>query len=164
MPSGKKEIYDPEKGKIIRSMSRYGVPVRQICAYVGMSWDALRLHYHDDMMKGRAVANAKIGQLLYEKAIGGDTTAQIFWAKCQMGWNERQQVDHISSDGSMSPNVNLTKEQRDAIYKASQLPKEPGLEAAKAARLSPHVNEGVKIAKNEVEIIKGCVESLKDGE
>jgi len=81
-----------------------------------------------------------------------------------MGWNERQQVDHISSDGSMSPNVNLTKEQRDAIYKASQLPKEPGLEDAKAARLSPHANEGVKIAKNEVEIIKGCVESLKDGE
>ena len=145
-------------------MSRDGVPVRQICAYVGISWDALRLHYHEDMMKGRAVANAKIGQLLYEKAIGGDTTAQIFWAKCQMGWNERQQVDHISSDGSMSPNVNLTKEQRDAIYRASKLPKDQELTEANARRLSTGAPKGVNIAKNEVEIVKFVVESVKDGE
>lgn len=47
-----------------------------------------------------------------EKHIPADTTAMIFWLKNRQPkqWRDKQEVDHSSSDGSMSPS---TKEMSD---------------------------------------------------
>lgn len=53
--------------------------------------------------KGRAKVIGGVGQNLVQKALSGDNAAMMFYLKTQAGWKETQQVDHTSSDGSMSP-------------------------------------------------------------
>ena len=53
--------------------------------------------------KGKSKAIANISQNLIKQAQDGNTTAAIFYLKTQAGWKETQQVDNISSDGSMTP-------------------------------------------------------------
>ncbi len=52
--------------------------------------------------KGRAKVIGGVGQNLVQKALSGDNAAMMFYLKTQAGWKEMQQVDHTSSDGSMS--------------------------------------------------------------
>jgi hypothetical protein len=46
-------------------------------------------------VQGKAKANSKIGQTLFQKATGGDTTAMIWWSKTQMGWKETKEVEVV---------------------------------------------------------------------
>ena len=63
----------------------------------------LRKHYRAELDQAKSKANATIGGALFNKAKGGDTAAMIFWMKTQAGWREKQEIDHTSSDGSMTP-------------------------------------------------------------
>lgn len=69
-----------------QAMAQYGVPSADIAAFLGISKATLFKLYKGDMQKGRSVANAEIGKRLYQKAMDGDTTALIFWAKTRMRW------------------------------------------------------------------------------
>lgn len=53
--------------------------------------------------KGKSKAINSVGKGLLEKARSGDTTAQMFYLKTQAGWKEKQDINHTSDDGSMSP-------------------------------------------------------------
>ena len=53
--------------------------------------------------KGRSKAIGSVAKGLLQKAQSGDNAAMMFYLKTQAGWKETQQVDHTSSDGSMSP-------------------------------------------------------------
>ena len=53
--------------------------------------------------RGRANAIGGVAKNLVQKAMNGDNAAMIFYLKTQAGWKEQQGIDHISSDGSMSP-------------------------------------------------------------
>ena len=55
--------------------------------------------------KGKSKAIANISQNLIKQAQDGNTTAAIFYLKTQAGWKETQQIDHTSSDGSMTPHA-----------------------------------------------------------
>ncbi len=48
----------------------------------------LRKHYRKELDHSKAKANATVGGALFNKAVGGDTAAQIFWMKTQAGWRE----------------------------------------------------------------------------
>ena len=76
-----------EDRKLVESMSGYGVPFEQIAALVcgGIDNDTLKKHFKTELVQGKAKANSKIGQTLFQKATGGDTTAMIWWSKTQMG-------------------------------------------------------------------------------
>jgi hypothetical protein len=91
--------------KQVEAMSGYGLPYEHIAALVrdGIDKGTLMQHFGLDLQSGKAKANARIGKTLFDKAIGGDTTAMIFWAKTQMRWAETQKVEHTSPDGTMSP-------------------------------------------------------------
>lgn len=54
---------------------------------------------------GRAAGLGRVAESLYQMAINGDLGAAIFYLKTQGGWREttRHDIDHRSSDGSMSP-------------------------------------------------------------
>lgn len=90
-------------------MSGYGVPVEQIAALVrgGIDTDTLHKYFKQECIEGKAKANAKVGQTLFQKVMSGDTTAAIFWAKTQMRWSEVQRVEHSSPDGTMTPRAAL---------------------------------------------------------
>lgn len=66
--------------------------------------------------KGKTKAIANVAQNLIKQAQDGNTTAIIFFLKTQAGWKETQQVDNISSDGSMTP-TQLTANEFEEIAK-----------------------------------------------
>jgi len=70
---------------------------------LGIDKKTLRKHYREELDQSTAKANAQIGGALFNKAKGGDTTAMIFWMKTRAGWREKQDVNHVSEDGSMTP-------------------------------------------------------------
>ena len=96
-------LFNADHAKTVRALSQYGVPQEDIAATIGCCVETTLKLYGQEHKEGRAVANAKIGKRLFEKAMDGDTTALIFWCKTRMGWRETQKVDLTSSDGSMSP-------------------------------------------------------------
>ena len=87
--------------KLVQSMSGYGVPFEQIAALVcgGIDNDTLKKYFKKELIDGKAKANAKVGQTLFQKAVGGDTTAAIWWSKTQMRWKETVVNEHGGIDG-----------------------------------------------------------------
>jgi len=96
------EPTDAER-KQVEAMSGYGVPFEQIAALIreGICIDTLRDKFATELVNGKAKANAQIGKGIFQKAMAGDTTAQIWWSKCQMGWKEPpRQLEHTGKDGA----------------------------------------------------------------
>lgn len=50
---------------------------------------------------GKAYADALVARSLYNKALGGDTTACIFWLKNRQkhAWRDRHEIDHSGKVG-----------------------------------------------------------------
>lgn len=80
-----------------------GTPQELIAELLGIDSKTLRKHYREELDHALAKANATIGGSLFNKAKGGDSSAQMFWLKTRAGWKETNKHDLISSDGSMSP-------------------------------------------------------------
>ena len=80
-----------------------GTPQETIAGVLGIDAKTLRKYYRDELDHALAKANATIGGHLFNKAKSGDTTAMMFWLKTRAGFSEKSQLDHTSSDGSMSP-------------------------------------------------------------
>lgn len=105
--SGRKPFVptDSER-KQVEALSGYGVPFEQIAALVrdGICIDTLRKIFRTELINGKAKANAQVGKGIFNRAMAGDITAQIWWSKSQMGWKEPpRQLEHTSPDGSMTP-------------------------------------------------------------
>jgi hypothetical protein len=87
--------------KQVETLSGYGVPHEQIAVLVrdGIHDDTLREHFHRELKAGKAKANASVGQTLFKKAVGGDTTAAIWWSKSQMRWKDTTTHEVTGKDG-----------------------------------------------------------------
>lgn len=93
-------------------------------------WKSDYPEFCQSIKKGKELADINVVESLYKRAIGieyeevelktdgqnkskrvvkklipPDTTAQIFWLKNRQpkSWRDKQEIDHQSSDGSMSP-------------------------------------------------------------
>lgn len=86
----------------VEAMSGYGVPIEQIAVLVrdGIDSDTLRKHFAQELISGKAKANARVGKTLFQKVMSGDTTAMIWWTKTQMRWKEVQQHEMTGADGA----------------------------------------------------------------
>ncbi len=92
-----------EERKQVEAMAGYGVPHEQIAVLIGedgIDADTLKKHFKNELVQGKAKANAKVGQTLFQKATAGDTTAAIWWSKTQMGWAETQKHELTGANGS----------------------------------------------------------------
>lgn len=100
--SGRKPFLptDAER-KQVEAMSGYGVPFEQIAALVrdGIDIDTLRKYFSLELINGKAKANAQVGKGIFQKAMAGDTTAQIWWSKTQMKWAETQKHELTGVNG-----------------------------------------------------------------
>jgi len=58
--------------------------------------------FFDILKKGKAQADGRVKQSLYQRALEGDVTAQIFWLKNRdpKNWGDKRQLDISSDDGS----------------------------------------------------------------
>ena len=100
----------------VEAMAGYGVPHDQIACLVrdGIHHETLYKYFRKDLDQGKAKANAKIGQTLFQQAVNGNTSAAIWWSKSQMGWRETNNMNHTSDDGTMTPKAEITDEQMRA--------------------------------------------------
>ena len=97
----------------VSALCSFGVPQESIAEFLGIDAKTLRKYYRDELNSAVIKANAAVGRFLYQNASGqtlanGAThsdcvRAAMFWAKTRMGWRETNQIDHTSSDGSMTP-------------------------------------------------------------
>jgi len=93
----------PEERRQVEAMAGYGVPHDQIAVLIGedgIDSDTLKKHFKNELMQGKAKANAKVGQTLFQKATSGDTTAAIWWSKTQMGWKDTQAHEVSGPNGA----------------------------------------------------------------
>lgn len=101
--AGRKEFEPtPAERKQVEAMSGYGLPIEQIAILVrnGIDADTLRKHFATELVAGKAKANSGVGRTLFQKAMGGDTAAMIWWSKTQMRWKEVQQHELTGVDGA----------------------------------------------------------------
>jgi hypothetical protein len=85
----------------VEALSGYGLPIEQIAVLVrdGIDSDTLRKHFREELISGKAKANGQIGKTLFQKAMGGDTTAMIWWSKTQMRWAETMKHELTGAEG-----------------------------------------------------------------
>jgi hypothetical protein len=85
-----------EERKQVGQMVAVGIPQEQIAMVVrdGIDADTLAKHFKKEIRESKILANAKVGGTLFNKIMNGDTSAAIFWAKTQMGWKEKSEIEH----------------------------------------------------------------------
>lgn len=106
MPLKRRPPFKPtdEERQLVTQMCAVGIPQESICLVVrdGIDDKTLRKHFRRELDTAKIKANAKVGGTLFNKAMGGDTTAAIFWAKTQMGWKETTVKQHEMSDDTVA--------------------------------------------------------------
>jgi hypothetical protein len=93
-----------DERQLVAQMCAVGIPQQSIARVVGIDSKTLRKYFRSELDTSKIKANAKVGGTLFNKAINGDTTAAIFWAKTQMGWQERS---HVELGGNVSITLRL---------------------------------------------------------
>lgn len=95
-----------QERKQVEALSGYGISTENIAALIrdGIDNETLVKYFKVELSKGKAKANSKVAQSLFNKCtVDMDTTSIIWWTKTQMRWREVKEVDMRSSDGSMTP-------------------------------------------------------------
>jgi len=111
--------------QLVQLHATVGTTQDVIADILGIDKKTLRKHYRAELDQAKSKANATIGGALFNKAKAGDTTAMIFWMKTRAGWREKQDVNHVSEDGSMSPKTivnTMTPQEAAEAYAATLNP------------------------------------------
>lgn len=87
----------------VSALASFGVPQEDIATYIEIDSKTLRKYYRRELDTAVTRANAAVAKRLYEQATGDSVPAAIFWMKARAGWRESQDINHTSSDRSMSP-------------------------------------------------------------
>lgn len=101
--SGRKPfVATASERKQVEALAGVGLPHDQIAALLrdGVCVDVVRDNFAHELKAGKAKASAKIGQTLFNRAIGGETAALIWWTKSQMGWKEKRAHELTGADGA----------------------------------------------------------------
>jgi len=78
-----------EQRALVKGFAAVGLPQAQIATYLDIDKVTLLKYFRSELDKGMIEANTQIGKILYQKALGGNIAAAIFWAKARMGWSEK---------------------------------------------------------------------------
>jgi hypothetical protein len=94
-----------ESRQLVQLHATIGTPQKVIADIIGIDDKTLAKYYREELDQAMARANAAVGGALFNKAKSGDTAAMIFWMKTRAGWREKHDINHVSEDGSMTPQV-----------------------------------------------------------
>lgn len=81
------EITDAMRADV-RRFAEIGTPYAVIARIMGMSATTLKRRCRAELDAGVEVANARIALALFETAMGGNTTAMLWWEKTRAGRRE----------------------------------------------------------------------------
>jgi len=85
-----------DERKLVEQMTACGIPQESQCLVIrdGIDDKTLRKHFRRELDTAATKANTKVAGTLFNKAMGGDTAAMIWWSKTRMKWSEKQEVEH----------------------------------------------------------------------
>ena len=113
-------IPSEEDREFVKILSTMGITidiaiklVKNVDGGRGIPLDTFFKHFREEWQTGGMVANAKVANALYNSAINGDVTAQIFWCKTKLGWRTTEQVE-LGTPGQFD-NDSRTIAQRTAV-------------------------------------------------
>lgn len=106
-PMGRPSQFKPEYIEQVEKLCRMGATDPEMAEFFSVSietiynWREKHADFLDAIKRGRVEADMKVAQSLYDKAIGGDTTAQIFWLKNRRAktWRDTKDVNQTNEDG-----------------------------------------------------------------
>ena len=108
MPRNGAPTFKPtdDERKLVEQMTACGIPQESQCLVIrdGIDDKTLRKHFRRELDTAATKANVKVAGTLFNKAMGGDTTAMIWWSKTRMGWKETVKNENENS-GSMTVNI-----------------------------------------------------------
>ena len=98
----KYETHVADRLEVITGWCRDGIIEEEIAKRLGIGYSTLlkykNLHVElvEALKEGKEVADYRVENALYSKAINGDTTAMIFWLKNRKPeqWREKQEIAH----------------------------------------------------------------------
>lgn len=80
---------DKKSRDIVMKLARIGTPQEVIGDVLGgIHRETVAKHYRKELDLSAAEANAEVANSLYQNAVNGNVTAQIFWCKTRLGWKE----------------------------------------------------------------------------
>lgn len=100
--TGKYESHVANRLEVIKGWCRDGLTEEEIAKRLGIAYSTFKKYKSDYpalsavLKEGKEVADYRVENALYEKALGGDTTAMIFWLKNRKPeqWREKQEIAH----------------------------------------------------------------------
>jgi len=108
-PGGRPEKFRNEYIKQVFSLCLLGATDKDLATFFEVNedtineWKKTKPEFSESLKRGKTLADAKVANALYRKAIGkkgqpGDTTAMIFWLKNRQrdNWRDKQEIDHTS--------------------------------------------------------------------
>ena len=108
---------DKTRAEIV-ALRSYGVPIKEVAAYIGIDDKTLYKYYKDELDNSAIKANANVGKFLYQAASGqalatGATysdcvRAAMFWAKTRMGWKETNAQEEENKEAKNNPKNTIT--------------------------------------------------------
>jgi hypothetical protein len=109
--TGRPSKYKPEYDEQAAKLCLLGATNDDLAKFFNVAvstvnkWIAEIPKFSDAIKANREDADHDVAQSLYQAALNGNTTAQIFWLKNRQArrWREKQEIDHRSEDGSMTP-------------------------------------------------------------
>lgn len=127
--------YEPTEAdrNTVRSMAACGMSQEAIARCLGTEGidpKTLRAHFRNELDTAMDKANARIGQVAFQKATEGEAWAVCFWLKSRAGWKETQVTEHTGRDGGP---IELTRVREELAAVAASLP--PELRAQLAAKM-----------------------------
>lgn len=134
MPAGrpKKHLTDDQRREL-KTLGAVGLSFRQMAAYFGIGHNTFDRMRDDDptidelIEQGAANALAKVGAKLYEGAMEGNTTAQIFIMKAKGGWRENARIEVTGADGGpMQVETSDARDRLKALIARRTAADEPG--------------------------------------
>lgn len=94
-----------EQRQLVAHLAGFGVPQEDIRMLIlkkdgkPLSLPTLEKYFRQELDTGELKANAQVAGALYKKAIGGDTTAMIFWLKTRARWRETNRLELTGANG-----------------------------------------------------------------
>jgi hypothetical protein len=100
---------DPAQRLMVTALCACGTRLALIASHIGIDTKTLRRHFRKELAEGRQDANALVARSLFDQAIGGCITAQIFWLKTRAGWRETNTVEMVGANGRpLIPGFNIS--------------------------------------------------------
>ena len=95
-----------QQRRMVQAMSSFGIPQTEIAAVVQIDRSTLAKHFRMELDTATAQANARVAEMLYKRAVEGDTRAAMFWLERRGGdeWRNKPVVQLVPGDFTIDLN------------------------------------------------------------